>query len=72
MIGAFGISIKDGDLLPCSPYTFKGNAECSAVRLRRNLNKYQGNYMKALTAYKGICKLGREQARDVLNHSKEL
>jgi hypothetical protein len=72
VIGAFGISIKDGDLLPCSPYTFKGNAECSAVRLRRNLDKYHGNYMKALTAYKGICKLGREQARDVLNHSKEL
>jgi hypothetical protein len=31
-----------------------------------------GDYKKALTAYKGICKLGREQAQDVLNHSKEL
>jgi len=72
VVGAFGISLKDNDLLPVSPYTFKGNAMCSAVRLKRNLDTYQGNYKKALTAYKGICKLGRAQAQDVLNHSKEL
>jgi hypothetical protein len=71
-VGAFGISLKDGDLLPANPYTFKGNLQCSVARLKRNVDRYDGNYKKALTAYKGVCKLGRKQADEVLNHSKEL
>jgi len=45
---------------------------CSAVRLKRNLDKYQGNYVKAITAYKGICSLGRRQAIHTYNHAKEM
>jgi len=45
---------------------------CSAVRLKRNLGKYNGNYVKAITAYKGICKLGRKQARSTYQHAKEM
>jgi hypothetical protein len=59
-------------LLPADPYTFKGNLQCSVARLKRNVDKYDGNYKKALTAYKGISSLGRKQAEEVLNHSKEL
>ena len=72
VVGAFGISLKDGDLLPANPHTFKGNAKCSAARLKRNLNHYKGNYRKAITAYKGICDLGRRQADVVLRHSTKL
>ena len=72
VVGAFGISLKDGDLLPSSPYTFKGNAECAAARLRRNLDKYDGDYLKAITAYKGICSLGRAQAKEVLHHMDKM
>lgn len=72
VVGAFGISLKDGDLLPANPHTFKGNLKCAAARLKRNLNKYDGNYKKALTMYKGICQVGRERADEVLNHARKL
>ena len=72
VIGAFGISIKDHRDLPASPYTFLGNAKCSAFILKQNLDKYHGNYKKALTAYKGICTLGRHRADEVLEVKRDI
>lgn len=38
-----------------------------AYVLRHYLNRYKGDTLKALTAYKGISNLGRRQAKDVYN-----
>ena len=72
VIGAFGISTKDHTDLPANPNTFYGNAKCSAFILRQNLDKYDGNYKKAITAYKGICKTGRARADQVIKIKKDI
>ena len=42
-----------------------GNIYASAYLLRMHLDEYQGNYLNALTRYKGWCAEGRRRALKV-------
>lgn len=45
--------------------TSKEQIYASAIIFKTYLDKYQGNYLAALTAYKGISKEGRARAKEV-------
>lgn len=55
-----------GSIVPYDVNHHIGNLYAGAWLLRMYLDKYEGNYENALTAYKGWCAEGRHRACKVL------
>lgn len=71
MVGLSGINTKVWRDLPHNPNNDRGNILCSGYILRVYLDECNGNYLKALTSYKGKCKLGKRQAKLVLADARK-